>query len=274
MGILRPFRYRIPKCNTRPHLPAEKHNLISAADRKGKLTTAQRFLSNITFREALGVDASNIEDICRIRKEEEFERAVKAFVEDLSKGDVNSRMNREKIVEYARKFPGRVGLSADKIHPVTITVEPMKKSKRRRGPIKPAKLTHLTYSEKIHEALRTIPSYKLEKIYYSICKLELADYTPLLSVGVWTFIESLTSIAGRNENTDFYSYLSQQRIQSLCDMTKIPAKVARQALKRISEYGNTTKHDSKGAMFNGEQLANDFDLIASIILKLSKEARR
>jgi hypothetical protein len=253
---------------------AENRKMLTAEDRKGKLTTAQRFLSNITFREALGVDSSNLEDICRIRTEEEFDRSVKAFVEDLCSGDVSSRMNREKIVEYARKFPGRAGLSAEKIDPTTIAVENIKKSKRRRRPKKPTKKTHLTYNKDIHEALQNIPSYKLEQIYYSICKLELSAYTPLLSIGVWSFIESLTSVAGRNERTDFYSYLSVQKIQSLDCAPNNAAKSARQALKRISEFGNTTKHDSVGAMFNGEQLANDFDIVAPIILKLAQEAKK
>lgn len=253
---------------------AENRKMIIDEERKGKLTTAQRFLSNITFREALGVDASNIEDICRIRTEEEFDKAVKTFVEDLGNGKVNSRMNREKIVEYARKFPGRANLSAEKVNPVTITVEPTKKSKRRRRPKKPTRRAHLTYSGDIHDALRDIPSYKLEQIYYSICKLELAAYTPLLSVGVWSFIESLTSVAGRNENTDFYSYLSLQKIQSLDCMPRKNVKAARQALKRISEFGNTTKHDSVGAMFNGEQLANDFEIIFPIVLQVAQEAKR
>lgn len=254
---------------------AENRKMIAAEDRKGKLTTAQRFLSNVTFREILGIDSSNLDDICRIRTDEDFDKSVKAFVEDLIAGtDVHSRMNSREIVEYARRFPGRAGLSADIIDPVTVSVVPTKVSKRKRRPKKPERRIHLSYSAEIHEALREIPSYKLEQIYYSICRLELADYTPLLSVGVWSFIESLTSIAGRSENTDFYSYLSAQRIQSLDGMPANNVKSARQALKRISEFGNTTKHDSVGAMFNGEQLANDFEVIAPIVLGLAKGVHR
>lgn len=254
---------------------AEKRRMITAADRKGKLTTAQRFLSNVTFREALGIDTTNIEDICRIRTEDEFDKSVKSFVEDLVVGrDVNSRQNSKEIVDYARKFPGRASLSNEKINPVTISVEPSKKPKRRRHPKKPTRQIHLSYSNEIFDALRRIPSYKLEQIYYSICKLELADYTPLLSVGVWSFIESLTSVAGRSPNTDFYSYLSVQKIQSLDCVQSGTVKSAMQALKRISEFGNTTKHDSVGAMFNGEQLANDFEIIAPIVLALANGARK
>lgn len=253
---------------------AENRKMIAPADRKGKITTAQRFLSNVTFREALGVDASNLEDICRIRTEEDFDKSVKTFVDDLLDGTyVNSRLNKNEIVEYARKFPGRAGLSANKTDPVTISVEPTKKSKRKRHPQKPAKRSHLTYNDEIHGALRDIPSYKLEQLYYSICRLELADYTPLLSVGVWSFVESLTAVAGRNENTDFYSYLSAQKIQSLNCMPDSSAKSARQAFKRILDFGNTTKHDRVGAMFNGEQLANDFEIIAPVALKLAKDAK-
>lgn len=254
---------------------AENRKMLTAANRKGKLTTAQRFLSNVTFREALGIDASNIDDICRIRPEHEFDKAVKSFVGDLVDGrDVHSRQNSKEIVEYARKFPGRAGLSAEMIDPETISVELAKKSKRRLRPRKPVRQIHLLYSDEIHEALRQIPSYKLEQIYYSICRLELADYTPLLSVGVWSFIESLTSVAGRTPNTDFCSYLSQQKIQSLNVVLPGTVRSAREALKRLSEFGNTTKHDSVGAMFNGEQLSNDFEVIAPIVLALANAARK
>lgn len=253
---------------------AETRKMIAPEDRKGKITTAQRFLSNAIFREALGVDASNLEDICRIRTEEDFDKSVRMFVNDLVEGKhVNSRLNKDGIVEYARRFPGKAGLSANKTDPVTISVVPSKKTKRKRHPQKPAKKSHLTYNEEIHEALRAIHSYKLEQLYYSVCKLELADYTPLLSVGVWSFVESLTAFSGRSENTDFYSYLSAQRIQSLNCMPDNSAKSARQAFKRILDFGNTTKHDRVGAMFNGEQLANDFEMIAPIVLKLAIEAK-
>jgi hypothetical protein len=254
---------------------AEKRHMLSPTGRKGKITTAQRFLSNVTFREALGVDASNLEDLCRIRTEEDFDKSVKAFVADLLDGtNVNSRLNKKEIVEYARKFPSRADLSADTIDPTTISVEPTRTSQRKRRPKKPAKRAHLPYREDIHEALQAIPNYKLEQLYYSVCRLELADYTPLLSVGVWSFIESLSSIAGRQATTNFYSYLSKQKINSLDCMSGSSPRSAREALKRISDFGNTTKHDSVGAMFNGEQLANDFEMIAPIVLALAKEVKK
>ncbi len=254
---------------------AEKRKMMSSEDRKGKITTAQRFLSNVTFREALGIDASNLEDICRIRTEEDFDKAVSTFVKDLIDGEhVNSRLNKKEIVEYARNLPVKANLSTEMTDPVTISVEPAKAAKRKRLPKKPSKQRHLRYNDKIHMALQEIPSYKLEHLYYALCKLELADYTPLLCVGVWSFIESLTSIAGRNEKTDFCSFLSAQKIQLLNCEALGSHKSASQALKRISEFGNTTKHDRTGAMFNGEQLANDFDMIAPIVLALAKEARK
>lgn len=250
---------------------AENRKMISPEERKGKLTTAQRFLSNVTFREVLGIDASNIEDICRIRAEVDFDRSVQSFIEDLVNGrDVHSRQNSKDIVAYARKFPGRAKLTAERTDPVTISIEPSKQPKRKRRPKKPSRQVHLAYKDEIHEALRCIPNYKLEQIYYSICELELTKYTPLLSVGVWSFVESLTSVAGRHQNTDFYSFLSNSKIISLNCIQASNVKSVRQAIKRISEFGNTTKHDSIGAMFNGEQLANDFEIIAPIVLALAK----
>ena len=253
---------------------AEKRKMITPDQRKGKITTAQRFLSNVTFREALGIDTSNIEDICRIRTEDDFDKSIKSFVNDLIDGnEVHSRLNKKEIIDYARKFPSKYGLSTESIDPVTISIEPMKKSKSKSTPKKPARRKHLVYDENIFKALGEIPSYKLENIYYEICKLDLADYTPLLSIGVWSFIESLTSLLGRNKNTDFYAFLSKSKIQDLNCIADSSLTSAREAIKRISEFGNTTKHDSVGAMFHGDQLANDFELIAPIVLALAKEAK-
>ncbi|MGB9152815.1 MAG: hypothetical protein WCD70_06980, partial [Alphaproteobacteria bacterium] len=74
---------------------AEKHNLISAEDRKGKITTIQRYLGNAILREAMGIDNSNIEDISRNRSKHDFDLLLKKFTEDLLSGVVNSRANSE-----------------------------------------------------------------------------------------------------------------------------------------------------------------------------------
>ena len=62
---------------------AEDKDFISPEQRRGKLTTAQRYLSNLLLRESLGIDSSNLEDISRNRPEGDFDSLLKRFVSDL-----------------------------------------------------------------------------------------------------------------------------------------------------------------------------------------------
>ena len=51
---------------------SEQNGIISAEDRKNKLTTVQRYLSNVLIKDALGIDASVPNDISRNRPLEDF----------------------------------------------------------------------------------------------------------------------------------------------------------------------------------------------------------
>ncbi len=128
-------------------------------------------------------------------------------------------------------------------------------------------------SNELQTALDDIPSYKLAKIYYSLCSLSLAQHTPLLSVGAWTFIETLTALNGRNAKANFHSYLSPQVLQKLGIAEKKDTTSIREAVKRISELGNSTKHNKTSASFNGETLANDFETMEKMLIALAVQAK-
>lgn len=252
---------------------AAEKKLITNEDRKGKLTTVQRYLSNPLMREALGLDSSNIEDISRNRSQEDFDLLLKQFLEDLKKGKVNSRSNAKAIEDYSRELGSIEGQTGKRVEPVSITTEPPTKQKKKKSspPKKPSKPQRLPYEEDIFKKLQELSNYKLERIYYSVCSIHLEEHTSLISVGIWSFIESLTAKAGRNSSTDFHSFLSKQRLQDmgLGDGKKTTA--IREAIKRISEFGNTTKHHETAANFNGLQLYNDMQTIKELILKLCEE---
>jgi hypothetical protein len=73
---------------------AQQQKMLTEAERHGKLTTAQRFISNEFFREILGVDQSDPENIGRTRPGRDFDLILKKFIRDLVAGkDVTSRMN-------------------------------------------------------------------------------------------------------------------------------------------------------------------------------------
>jgi hypothetical protein len=252
---------------------AEKKGLISAEDRRGKLTTAQRYLGNSLLRESIGIDSSNLDDISRNRPEGDFDILVKRFTADLVSGVVHSRSNAEEIREYSRELGTTEGLIGRRNAPESLSAAGSSSKRRRKAPKKPQRPKHLTYETEISQKLKNIPSYKLERIYYSICDISLEDHTPLISVGAWSFFECLTAQCGRDSATPFPDFLSKNKLNSMGFPTRENVNSIRQALQRISVYGNNTKHHDKSANFNGEQLANDMDTLKDVIVKLAEEAK-
>ncbi|MEH6788970.1 hypothetical protein [Parasphingorhabdus sp.] len=253
---------------------AEKEKMISAEDRKGKLTTVQRFLSNDVFREAMGFDQSNPDDVGRSRPKPEFDAVVKRFMSDLvGKEKVHSRMNKAEIIEYARPLNSLPGVTTTRVEPESLTTDSptgQPKKTRKKKPKKPDKAAHVHYDEEIFQALRAYGNDKLESLYHSICDVKLDPHTPLVCIGAWAFFETLTACAGRHEKTPFPSFLQSSKLTSYGITGKTTA--LKEALERIGGYGNTTKHHPVSASFNGDQLNNDFIALKDVILKCINEA--
>ncbi|WP_339026622.1 hypothetical protein WI604_17785 [Bradyrhizobium symbiodeficiens] len=245
---------------------SEKMGLLSKEERSGKLTTAQRHLNSEDVRQALGIDASDLNNIKYTIPIDEFKSQLSTFIGDLKNNDkVNSRNNKTAIDKYGRTLAK--SLSGDHSKPTAITKAASSASRKttRKAPRKAPKIPHIQYHRDLADALATLASGKLERLHYSICDISLEHHAPLLTVGVWAFVESLTALAGRNQSTDFVSFYSNNKISQLGIGGKPNA--LREALTRIQHNGNTTKHHEIAASFDGEQLANDFDTIAPLLMK-------
>lgn len=252
---------------------AEAEKMISPDERNGKLTTFQRFLGNDVFREVLGLDQSIPGEVGRNRPKGEFDVLLKRFIRDLVKKEkVNSRMNKDQIIRYVRPLGSLPGVTSTRIETESLTNAPLNKpgqKPRHKKPRKPEKAKHVQYEEEISLALRELGNGKLESLYHSIITIDLADHCPLVSVGCWSFFETLTACAGRNDAASFFDFLSNQKLQSYGVSSK--TSDLRNAIKRISDYGNSTKHHPQSAAFNGDQLNNDVITLKEVILKILKE---
>ena len=252
---------------------AEAEKMISEEEREGKLTTVQRFLVNDIFCETLGLDKSTPDDIRRTRPKEEFDTIVRRFIRDLiKKKDVHSRMNKEAIIDYARPLNSIPAVTATRIEAESLSTGASGKTKKsgRKKPKKPEKIRHVQYEEGIFLALRNFGNEKLSSLYHSISTIDLDPHTPLVAVGTWSFLESLTACAGRNDGTSFEAFLSNAKLNTYGlagEKTSLRA-----AMVRIRECGNTTKHHPFAATFNGDQLNNDMTTLKSVILKCIEEA--
>lgn len=252
---------------------AERKEFITPEQRKKKLTTVQRYLSNSVFSESLGLDKSNPEDLCRTRPEDDFNHLVHRFMKDIIKNVANSRQNKPSIDRYSRQIISTEGISNKRIEPHSISNDQDTPDIELPSPSKPNKkptFNTINTNKDIIEKLNITNNYKLQTLYYSICKLRLKDHTPLISVGSWAFIETLSSLIGKNENTSFPNYFNKLKLGNY-NIKGNNAKAILSSLKRISSYGNTTKHHHTAANFNGDQLANDMHTLEPLILACINE---
>lgn len=251
---------------------AEQQGLITPEQRKGKLTTAQRFLGNEVFRDILGLDITNPEEVGRTRPRAEFDILVKRFIKDLiERKEVHSRMNREDIIRYARPLSSLKGVTTVRIEPEALNSTHSKaKAKPKAKPSKPQRAKHVGYDDEVALALKALGNDKLVSLYHSICSIELEHHTPIVAVGTWSFFETLTALAGRNDQTSMDAWLSKAKIQSYG--IKGDNVTLQAVMRRVREYGNTTKHHPLAALFNGDQLNNDVQTLKPVILKAIAEA--
>lgn len=253
---------------------AQTLGIISKEEREGKLTTAQRFLNSDIVREAIGIDAGNKDDITYTRPVGDFKKQLTKFIGDLKRGvKVTSRNNRAQIDAYGRKLARNPNISGDRIQPLSLksiasSEETGKKGKKATGRKKPKKRDHLEYNKDLALAIEAISSDKLESLYFSLYSVRLEVHTPLLTIGLWAFIETVAAKAGKTPETDFLAFFSNQKLADLGmgDGSKKTGPI-RDALQRIQRNGNATKHHETSASFDAKQLANDFATITPLLIK-------
>ena len=254
---------------------AEILGMITKEEREGRITTAQRFLNSEIVREAIGIDASNKEDVAYTRPLNDLKKQLAKFISDLKRGvKVHSRANRAQADAYGRKLARNAGISGERIQPlslrsITASDEPAsKKKKKAAGRKRPKKRDHLEYNKDLELAIEAVGSDKLESLYFSLYSVRLEAHTPLLTVGLWAFVETTAALAGKTGETDFLAFFSAQRLSDLGIVggNKKTGPI-RDAFQRIQRDGNATKHHETSASFDGKQLNNDLTTITPILIK-------
>lgn len=261
---------------------AQDKGFLTEEERKGKITTAARYLSNTVFRESLGVESSNIEDVCRTRPQDDFDLLLIKFMRDLVENEkVTSRSNKVMIDNYARELSSQGDISNNRIAPASLNDRSGEegasggggKGKNGKKPESPKKLRTIKSNEKIAVELKELGVNKLESLYYSICTIPLSDHTPLLAIGVWSFIESLSACAGREDSVNIVSFFSKGKLGQYGIVNRDKLKAITTSIGRIQDGANNTKHHEKSAVFDGQQLANDMEVLDIVILKCIEEIK-
>tara|TARA_R110002073_G_scaffold199017_1_gene358152 strand:- start:1016 stop:2287 length:1272 start_codon:yes stop_codon:yes gene_type:complete len=245
---------------------AQSKGFINEAERKNTLTTVQRYVGNKMFKEAMGIDSVTEDGMNISRPQAEFDIIVDKFIGDLKTGTVNSRTHAPERKEYAREFSVLPGVTNARTEPMR-PGQPAKKHRKKLKPKKSAAPRFLEYDEPIFKAVKKLKNKKLEEVYYSLCKIDLAQHTIIVGIGVWAFLETLTAVHGR-DGSNFESYLNPQRLEGLGLGNKTKTKTLRAVISRVAEYGNTNKHHKQAANFNSKQIHNDMIVMTDLVLAL------
>lgn len=254
---------------------AQKQGSIDEGQRKRKLTTVQRFLDNREFRETLGVEIADDGSVRRTRPEADFNAMAIDFVKAAIEGkEVTSRMNAGDIRTFANKLEGRHPGLTTRVVPTDLgepdaAPPPAKPAPKRPKPSPPPAQKNLPADDDLIKLLEQAGHQKLQSIYYSLTAIDVTKHAPLLCMGMWGFLEILTAWAGRNDGTSIDSFLAKDKIGRMIGKTgKHGGNAEYQALVRIREDGNTTKHDAQAALFDAQQLVNHMITLTPLIRAL------
>jgi len=248
-----------------------------------KITTITRYFSNPIFRNVVGIDNSDTDNFKRTRSKDDFDSILNHFLKDLMEGKiVNSRQNKKSIEAYANGIINEVGVSDTKIESISFNASLGKTKKTSPSAIKNnsantnisvtkpkslSKTKNLPYNDNISRLLEDKCTRKLSALYRSICMVEISDdHTPLLTVGLWSFLESLSAVLHGSE-IKFKDFFSHDRLANYGFSNKENRKAMVSVLQRVCDLGDMTKHNTTLANFNGEQLACDMEILNPLLQK-------
>lgn len=259
---------------------AERKGMLPPEDRKGRISHFSRLLSNELVKDALGVEgSSSSDDPMRNRPEEDFDRVLRALLDEAGTKSLGSQVRKPEINEYARNVLQKIEdvsgerIEAEPLVPVTVEKEEPPATPRVK-PAKPKGAVNIKHDDEIARLLQSIGADKLTSLYYSICIINAAHHTPLLAIGAWSFFECLSGSLGRKDTVPFKDFYQKSKLESLGVGTGKELNGPLKALERIADAGNITKHHKIAANFHAPQLINDMETLRPVILATLKEIEK
>lgn len=255
---------------------AEEHGFISSVERQGKVAIVQRFTSNPIFKNALGLEKSGDGFTTNLPKSD-FDALLKRLITDILEQEFKAhKINKDEVVNYVNNDLSQVSISNQRtapnaLKPGNTTASSGQVTPTSTKPTMPKAPTKVFMSVELQKHLENLGNYKLQKLYYSLTSISAKDNCPLLYLCLWSLIECLTALDGRNSSTDFVSYQNAQKLENMGFGNKQKTKSMRDALTRVSQYGNGTKHDGEAAGFSVEQLVNDAQVVEKALKYIAQK---
>ncbi len=269
---------------------AERRGLMEEADRRGNFSHMARLVGNVLVSETLGLDLSNgIEELQRNRPIKEFETILAAVLREAKDKALGSQASKAKIDRFARDLNKLSGVSVNRIDPEGL--EPEESDHPSDSPnaqttdvgdrdagngvsetsgggasSKSKSKKYVIEESSISDGFEDLNHDKLMSLYKSICSINCETHTPLIAVGVWSFVETLAATMGSDKPfKDFFTRGKTGKLAALGLGYGQDANAVVEALARIAGYGNTTKHDAVSAFFDYRQVINDMKVLSPLV---------
>lgn len=277
-------------------------SMISEADRTSKLTTVQRYVGNPTMRKALGIVRDGSGNYFIDREIRDFLLLLAAFLEDIRNGRLSSRSDAAAVIRYSDILLEHTGVGDERVEPIPLgrafdevirfrkvdsetdedeenidgveddpseyEGEDAENEDDEEDDVGIRPRLKIGGTLELEAAFAKNGSQKLQSLYTSCTTLALRHHCPLVTVGFWSMLESLAALHG-GEGTPFDAHFSHNRLENDFGFSnKNERKNIIASLKRITEKGNSTKHAAVAASFDGNQLANDFDVLTPLMLSV------
>lgn len=242
-----------------------KNELIKTDDTQKKLAIVQRFVSNPVFKNKLGIIKTG-DSFTTNLPEVDFDKLLKKLFDDIVENKFKAHdYDTNKVQDYTNNILEKVEVTGERKEHVNMSSTKLTGSTS----VAPKRPKTLPFSQALKDALLEIPSYKLGQLYYSLTTIPAKKHSPLLFVGLWSLIESLTALDDKNPGVSFTAYLSNSKLETIGLGAKKKTTSIREALGRIQQFGNATKHDGEAAGFNTDQLINDYQVVEKVLIKLA-----
>ena len=239
-----------------------------------RLTTMTRWIRNKRMKTVLGINNSDKKGFRTNLPSDDFDKLLRVIIEDLLSGTLTSRHKALEIQKYADNLCKKAGVSEERVseHSVSQSRSGSNNSKAAKTESSAAhkRLKNVHESAELRELLCNSNSDKLVDLYNSICKVPVDRHCALVAAGCWALIECLTSLAGRDKKTDFYSFYSNKRLGDI-GLQKSELRTLRDCLKRIAGFGNTIKHHPVSTLFDAPQLVNDMQTLEPVLIGTIKK---
>ncbi|MFQ6370988.1 hypothetical protein [Shewanella sp. YIC-542] len=123
----------------------------------------------------------------------------------------------------------------------------------------------IVVSEPFFTELKKLNSSKLEEFYNSLCKISLKSHGSLMCICVWTFIEILSTLLGKEANTSLDGFY-KSKINEWYNDKGVRAEL-KSAIDYIAQQGNLMKHSSVIHSPDSRHLAVHFKAVEPLLLK-------